>query len=51
MRLPLYLVVRIPGFNSRRYQIFCVALNLEWGILSLVRINEKLLEREVVGLV
>jgi hypothetical protein len=35
------LVVRVPGcyprgprFDSRHYQIFCVAVGLEWGPLS-----------------
>jgi hypothetical protein len=35
---------RRPGFDFRRYQIFCVAVGLERGPLSLVRINEELLE-------
>jgi hypothetical protein len=41
------LVVRVPGcrprgpgFDCRRYRIFCVAVGLECGPLSLVRINE-----------
>jgi hypothetical protein len=38
-----------PGFDSRRYQIFCVAAGLERGPLSRVRINEKILERESSG--
>jgi hypothetical protein len=45
------LVVRVPGctprgpaFDSRPCDIFCVALGLERGPLSLVRINEELLE-------
>jgi hypothetical protein len=41
------LVVRGPVFDSQRYQIFCVAVGLERGPLSLVRINEELLERKV----
>jgi hypothetical protein len=48
-------VVRVPGcrprgsgFNSLFYKIFGVAVDLEWGPLSLVRINEELLERKVV---
>jgi hypothetical protein len=40
---------RGPGFDSRRYQIFCVAVDLEPGPLSLVSINEELLEREVAA--
>jgi hypothetical protein len=38
---------RGPEFDSRRYQIVCVAVGLEWGSLSLVRIDEELLERKV----
>jgi hypothetical protein len=45
------LVVRVsgyryrgPGFNSRRYQIFCVVVGLERVPLSLVRSIEELLE-------
>jgi hypothetical protein len=38
-----------PALDSRRYQIFLVAVGLERGPLSLVRINEKLLEREVAA--
>jgi hypothetical protein len=49
----MYLVLlsgnRGPGFYSRSYQIFCVAVVLEWGPLSLVRINEELLERKVAA--
>jgi hypothetical protein len=37
---------RGPGFDSRRYQIFWVAVGLELGPLSLVRINEELLEKK-----
>jgi hypothetical protein len=40
---------RGPGFDSRRYQISRVAVGLERGPLSLVRINEVLLEREVAA--
>jgi hypothetical protein len=40
---------RGPGFDSRRYQIFCVAVGLELGPLSLVRIIEELLERKVAA--
>jgi hypothetical protein len=50
------LVVRVPGckprgprFDSRNYQIFCVAVGLERDPLSLVRINEEQLERKVAG--
>jgi hypothetical protein len=46
-------VVRVPGskprglgFDSRYYQIFHIAVDLEWGPLSLMRINEELLERK-----
>jgi hypothetical protein len=49
-------VVRVPGcsfrnpeFDSRRYEIFYVAVGLERGPLSLVRINEELLERKVAA--
>jgi hypothetical protein len=45
------LVVRVPGyrsrgpeFDSRRCQIFWKVVGLERGPLSLVRINEELLE-------
>jgi hypothetical protein len=37
---------RGPGFDSRRYQIFCVAVGLERDPLSLVSINEALLGRK-----
>jgi hypothetical protein len=40
---------RGPGFDSRRYQILCVAVGLERGPLSLVRINEELLEKKVAA--
>jgi hypothetical protein len=50
------LVVRIPshrprghGFDSRRCQVFCDVVGLEEGPLSLVRINEELLERRNNG--
>jgi hypothetical protein len=53
---PYDLVVRVPGcrhrdpgFDSQLYQIFCVAVDLEWGPLSLVTINEDLLERKVAA--
>jgi hypothetical protein len=42
---------RGPGFDSRRYQIFLVALGLVWGPLSLVKITEALIERKVADLV
>jgi hypothetical protein len=35
---------RGPGFDSRRCHIFYVAIGLERGPLSLMRINEELLE-------
>jgi hypothetical protein len=37
------------GFDSRGYEIFYIAVGLERGPLSLVRINEELLERKVVA--
>jgi hypothetical protein len=37
---------RGPGFDSRRYQILCVAVGLERGPLNLVRINEELLDKK-----
>jgi hypothetical protein len=40
---------RGPGFDLRRYQIFCVAVGLERGPLSVVRINEQLLNRKVAA--
>jgi hypothetical protein len=40
---------RDPGFVSRRYQIFWEVVGLERGPLSLVRISEELLEREVAA--
>jgi hypothetical protein len=47
------LVTRVPGcrprgsgFDSRRYNIFWIALGVEQGPLSLVRITEELLERK-----
>jgi hypothetical protein len=47
------LVVRVPGcrprgsgFDFQRYQIFWVAVGLEQDPLSLMRINEELLERK-----
>jgi hypothetical protein len=45
------LVVRVPGykrrgpgFDYRRYQIFCIAVGLEWGLLSLMRMRSYLQE-------
>jgi hypothetical protein len=50
------LVVRDPGckprgpaFNSRHYQIFCLAVGLKQGPINLMRINEELFEREIVA--
>jgi hypothetical protein len=50
------LVIRVPGyrpsgplFHSRRYQIFRVIVGLKRGPLSLVSINEELLERKVAA--
>jgi hypothetical protein len=40
---------RGPGFDSGRYQLFCVAVGLERGPISLVRINEELIERKSSG--
>jgi hypothetical protein len=39
----------VPGFDSRCYQILCIAVGLERGPFSLMRINEELLERKVVA--
>jgi hypothetical protein len=36
---------RGPGFDSRRYKIFCIEMGLERGPLSPVRIIEELLEK------
>jgi hypothetical protein len=44
-------MVRVPGFDSRRYQIFLVAVVLEQDPLSLVRINEELLQRKTASVV
>jgi hypothetical protein len=38
---------KIPGFDSRRYQIFWEVVGLERGALRLVRITEELLERKM----
>jgi hypothetical protein len=40
------LVVRVPGFDSRRYQIFWEVGGLE---LSIVRIIEELIERKIAA--
>jgi hypothetical protein len=40
---------RGPGLDSRHYQNFCVAVVVERDPLSLVRINEELLERKSSG--
>jgi hypothetical protein len=40
---------RGPGFDSRRYQIFCIAVGLEWDPVSLMSINEELLERKIAA--
>jgi hypothetical protein len=42
-------ILRGPGVDSRRYQIFWVAVGLEQGPLSLVSISEELLERKSCG--
>jgi hypothetical protein len=42
---------RRPEFDSWRYQIFCLAMGPERGPLSLVRINEEILERKVAAVV
>jgi hypothetical protein len=50
------LVVRVPGYRSTglrfdfwRDQVFWKVVSLEWGPLSLVRIIEELLERNVAA--
>jgi hypothetical protein len=40
---------RGPGVDFRRYQILCVAVGFERGPLSLMRINEELIERKVAA--
>jgi hypothetical protein len=40
---------RGPGFYSWRYKILCVAVGVERGPLSLVTINENLLQRKVAA--
>jgi hypothetical protein len=57
--MPIFLcalVVRVPGyrsrgpgFDSRCWQIFLVVVGLERGSLSLLRINEELLESKSSG--
>jgi hypothetical protein len=42
---------RGPGYDSRRYQIFCVVVGLERCPLNLVRIIEELLERTAAAVV
>jgi hypothetical protein len=44
VRVPSYRI-RGPGFDSRRYQIFCEVVGLERGPLSLVSTIEELLGR------
>jgi hypothetical protein len=44
VRVPCYRP-RCPGFHSRRYQISRVVVGLEQGPLSLMKINEELLEK------
>jgi hypothetical protein len=48
VRLPGYRP-RGPGFESRPYEIFGVVVDVERGPLSLLRINEELLERKVAA--
>jgi hypothetical protein len=40
---------RVPGFDSRRYQICWEVVGLERGPLSLVRITEELLESKIAA--
>jgi hypothetical protein len=40
---------RGPGFHSRRYRIFCIAVGLERDPFNFVRITEELLERKVAA--
>jgi hypothetical protein len=40
---------RGSGFDSMRYQIFCVAVDLERGPCSFVKINEELLEGKIAA--
>jgi hypothetical protein len=39
--------LRGPEFDSQLYQIFCIAVGLERGPFSLVRINGEPLERNI----
>jgi hypothetical protein len=48
VRVPSYRS-RGPGFDSRRYQIFCEIVGLERGPLSLVSTIEELLGRNSSG--
>jgi hypothetical protein len=41
----------VPGSIPGTTRFFLVTVGLEWGPLSLVRINEELLERKVAALV
>jgi hypothetical protein len=43
------LLVRVPGYRSRGYQIFSEVVGMERGPLSLERITEELLERKVAA--
>jgi hypothetical protein len=47
--MSFWLQLQGPGFHSRRYQIFWVAVGQECGPLRLVRINEELLEGQVAA--
>jgi hypothetical protein len=42
-----WLLTQRSGFNSSSYQILCIAVDLERDPVSLIRINEELLERKV----
>jgi hypothetical protein len=44
-----WLQIQRSGFDSRRYQIFCVVVALERGPLSLVGTIEELLDRKSSG--
>jgi hypothetical protein len=48
VRVPVYRS-RGPGFDSRRYQILWEVVDLERGLLSLVKIIEELPERKVAA--